>query len=166
MLDQDYVRNILFYDPWTGEFIWKVNKAKRIQKGQKAGCKSKHGYWVIRIDGILYKAHILAWYYMTGEWPEEIDHHNLIRDDTSFGNLRLATRSQNLANRNKNKNNNSGYKGVYWYARDSKWYAQIYLDYKCNFLECFDKLEDAARAYNKKAIEFYGEYARLNEISL
>ncbi len=80
-------------------------------------------------------------------------------------NLRICTRSQNGMNRIRNKNGTSKYKGVSWCVQPrciSKWYATIRLNGKDKFLGKFLVEEDAARAYDKAALEIFGEFARLN----
>jgi len=77
-------------------------------------------------------------------------------------NMRLATRSQNLQNATKRSNNTSGYKGVNWRKDNTKWQAQIRKDNKQYHIGYFITAEDAARAYDSKAVELFGEFARLN----
>jgi hypothetical protein len=77
-------------------------------------------------------------------------------------NLRFCTHQQNLCNRPAQINNTSGYKGVYWHKRASKWVAQISENGKRKYLGRFANAEDAAHAYDAAAKELYGEFARLN----
>jgi hypothetical protein len=53
---------------------------------------------LIRLEGIGYLAHRLAWVYMTGEQPDVIDHINRERDDNRFSNLRNGTFKDNSTN--------------------------------------------------------------------
>lgn len=66
----------------------------------------------------------------------------------------------------RNTNNKSGYIGVHWHKKNMKWRAQIAggHKYKRESLGMFSDPKDAARAYNKRAIELYGESAILNVI--
>ena len=97
-LTQERLRELTIYNSETGVFTWAVSR-RRCTLGGVAGCIRGDGSWGIRIDGHLYRAHRLAWLYMTGEWPpEEIDHKNRIKSDNSWSNLRLATRLQNQIN--------------------------------------------------------------------
>lgn len=161
-LDWNYLRFILFYCPWTGLWTWKVDKGKR-GKGKIAGTKDKDGYITISIGDKNFRTHRIAWYYMFGEWPEkQIDHKNRIRDDNRFINLRLATEDQNQSNSGKHKNNTSGYKGVFWKKRNKKWYAQIRKDKKDYHLGYFIDPIEAAKTYDKKAFDLFGEFAYLN----
>jgi hypothetical protein len=79
-------------------------------------------------------------------------------------NLRIATRQQNSCNQKIRSTNTSGYKGVSWHSRRYKWQAYIMVNYKRVYLGLFGTAEDAAKAYNEKAKELHGEFARLNEV--
>lgn len=96
----DYLRSIMDYDQETGGFVRKVDVAPNARAGSKLGNKTSAGYIQICVKSKLYVAHRLAWYWVTGEWPEaEIDHINRCRSDNRWSNLRAATRSQNMMNK-------------------------------------------------------------------
>lgn len=75
-------------------------------------------------------------------------------------NLRLATSSQNQANRTKTRANTSGVKGASWNIKRNAWQAQIGFRGKNIHVGYFDDLEDASCAYKMKEIELYGEYSK------
>lgn len=115
-LTQEIVQRLLSYDPATGAFVWRSNETNpmRIRVGQRAGKVSSTGYVDIQIMGRKFRAHRVAWLYMTGRWPKhDVDHINQEKSDNCWHNLREATRAQNALNRGKNANNTSGAKGVY-----------------------------------------------------
>lgn len=92
----------------------------------------------------------------------DVDHKNWNRLDNRRSNLRLATRSQNIANSKLSSNNTSGYRGVVGDRATSKWCAQIKSNGKKRVLGCFSSKEDAARAYDAAALEVFGEFASTN----
>lgn len=159
-LTQDFVKSVLFYNPETGEFTWRGDAARRQTEGSRAGCRAPSGYIFISICRKNYGAHRLAWFYQTGVWPRVIDHKNLIRDDNRWNNLREATNTLNKANLKVKKNNKSGFKGVVQVS--GGWRAQIGASGTHYYLGIFTAKEDAARAYDEKAIELFGEFARTN----
>jgi hypothetical protein len=176
-LTAEYVRSILDYDMETGEFTWRFRpeehfKTKRIFNSWNAkhakniaGGANKRGYWTIRINGTGYLAHRLAWLIVNGAWPSyEIDHKNNRKTDNFISNLRPSMHPQNGKNRSLNKNNKSGYKGVYFKKKISKWAAQIKVNYKSIHIGYYDTPLEAAIAYNSLAGQYHGEFAKLNEI--
>lgn len=98
-----------------------------------------------------------------GFWEagKEVDHIDGNRLNNQKANLRTATGQQNQANQLP-RTGTSQYKGVSWHTRDRKWRASIRFNYKKYNLGNFSSEEDAARAYDAKAMEFFGSHARLN----
>ena len=97
LITAERLRELLHYDAETGVFRWKVRPYRTsIQSGTVAGMIYA-GYRRIRVDGQMYQAHRLAWFYIHGHWPVNlIDHKNTIRDDNRLSNLREATRAENV----------------------------------------------------------------------
>jgi hypothetical protein len=94
-----------------------------------------------------------------------VDHRSGNTLDNQKFNLRVCTNAENGRNRVRpNKNNTSGFKGVYWHKGAKKWMAQIKVAWKSKYLGLFDSEESAARAHNAAAIKFHGEFASLNTI--
>lgn len=92
-----------------------------------------------------------------------IDHENQNGLNNCRYNLRPCTGSQNGINRGKNKNNTSGYKGVtYVKGRKKPWLAQIKFDRENVFIGYFATAIEAAIAYDEKAKELFGEFAKIN----
>lgn len=92
-----------------------------------------------------------------------VDHINHDGMDNRRASIRAATRAQNIRNRKKfAKSSGSKYKGIYWRKKTRKWEAQITFERKKIFLGCFRSEIDAAKAYDRAAIKYHGEFASLN----
>ncbi len=91
-----------------------------------------------------------------------VDHINGEKLDNRRENLRICTALQNSYNHSVNKNNTSGFKGVGWHNQMKKWRAYIDFNNHNRHLGLFNNKIDAALAYNKAAIELFGEFAKLN----
>lgn len=96
--------------------------------------------------------------------PDDMcDHKNRDGLDNRKENLRLCTKSQNGANRISTSRH--GYKGVH--LRQGKyWSAQIKVNRETVLLGSYKTCEEAALAYNKAAQQYFGEFARLNEVRI
>ena len=92
----------------------------------------------------------------------QVDHVNGNGLDNRKKNLRLCTHAQNLRNSQKYKNNSSGYKGVHWNKKRGVYQAYIMADRRHLYLGAFHTAELAARAYDRAARQYHGDYARLN----
>ena len=159
MITVGRLKEILSYDPQTGNFVWLEHRG-RVNKGDIAGTINHAGYVAINTHGKRYMAHVLAWLYMTGEWPENcMDHKNGVRTDNRFENLRPATYSENNCNR-KFTGSRSGVKGVTWHSIGKKWQARIKVNRIEIHLGLFDNIGDASAAYWKAARHYFGEFAR------
>lgn len=143
------LHQVLSYDQNTGIFKWRVTKAALAVAGSVAGTIDR-GYNKIWIDGKQYRAHRLAWFYVYGEWPKEIDHKNRNKSDTRLENLREVTRKQNSENTGLHPSNTSGARGVTWNKKEKKWAAQIKHYGKLYHLGWFRNFGDAVYARREK----------------
>ncbi len=160
-LTAERLREAMHYSPATGVFTRRIRTANCVKVGDVAGSLTGEGYSHISIYWRRYRAHRLAWLYMTGEWPKsDIDHINLDRADNRWCNLREATLSQNKANNGMYKNNKSGFKGVVWHKRDRKWCSSIRINKKLIHLGSFDCPATAHKAYIEASATLFGEFAR------
>lgn len=168
-LTAEFVRSILRYDEATGQLFWRdrADIPARINKrlaGTKAGCVAgPRGYIVIGIRGRVYLAHRLVWLIVTGEWPAGgLDHIDGNTLNNRFSNLRESDQTANNGNMRVPRHNRSGFKGVYRDRANGRWAAMIQYRGKKNFLGRFASAEEAARAYDRAAVEIYGEFAKTN----
>lgn len=96
---------------------------------------------------------------ITGECIDHINNNSL---DNRKINLRISTTAENSRNRGKSKNNTSGFKGVSNPYKDDSWIAIITIDRKNVFLGRFKDKLAAAQAYDRGALWYHGEFAKLN----
>jgi Demerecviridae HNH endonuclease len=152
------LRTILRYEPETGEWFWLVDRAAlnyvHTHTGDPAGyLHVSSGYIHIKIDGVAYPAHRLAFLYMMERWPEEdMDHINRIKDDNRWCNLREATRSQNSMNRAQIMKKSKWPRGVLPWGR--QWRAA----YSNIYLGLFKTAEEASAVREALAQEEFGEF--------
>lgn len=129
-----------------------------------------HKQVTLRLKGAKRKnilLHHIVWFLHHNVWPKQLDHDDGNPFNNQIENLRECNQSQNIANskpikRFSGKKPASRFKGVSKRKRVCKkpWQAkaqQTYLGY-------FSTEIEAARAYNKKALEIWGEFARLNPV--
>lgn len=155
MISQEILKTILSYDSNTGLFT-------RIS-GPKAGSvaghlRKKDGYVMIGVLGRSMQAHRLAWLYVYGFWPSDIDHKDRNRSNNAISNLREATQSQNNMNTGLGASNTSGFKGVTWNRSSGKWQAQAKLNGKCHYLGLFPSAEGASLAYQDFCRRNHGDF--------
>jgi hypothetical protein len=93
---------------------------------------------------------------------KEVDHDNHDTLDNRRDNLRVCSRQQNRFNQGLRSNNTSGFKGVSWSKKLSKWWGNIRINGKTLHLGYFASKEEAARAYDEAAKKHFGEFAKLN----
>lgn len=159
----------LRYNPETGECLRElmVGGWNLITPGNSVGI-----YTQLTICGRNCKLHrLIAEVFLNGGKPllptQQIDHIEPAdgsHTQDRLSNLRIVSNSQNSMNQRLKSSNTSGYKGVCWAARESKWKASIMYLGRTKSLGYFQTAEEAARAYDKAARELHGEFARLNYI--
>lgn len=147
MLDINYLKEWLSYDPETGVFTW-LKYRRNIKKGDVAGCINQKGYLYIGLQGKLYRANRLAWFYVHGVMPTgQIDHIDGDRINNRIANLRDVDGFTNQQNRkNGNKNASSKYLGVSFHKQSKKWIAQIWFR-QHKYIGLYDTEEEAHQAY-------------------
>lgn len=167
-LTQDYVQSLISYNPLTGVFVWKARpldsfattRAGKIWNTRFAGkvagtTHGGNGYLQIKINGESYLAHRLAWLYVHGSMPvDQIDHISHDRLDNRLVNIRACTRTDNQKNKSMDKRNTSGFTGVGWYKRTSKWRATVRVNGKQKSLGLFLEIRDAINAREQANVKY------------
>lgn len=147
----------LHYDPESGTFT-----RLKYGKGRNCPISSTHvnGYLRVTVSGERFLAHRVAWFYVTGSWPDGfIDHINGVRNDNRFKNLRVASRFENQSNMKRMSRNSSGVKGVSWAASHNMWLARIHSRGVNYHLGRFREFQDAVEAVRKGRLAHHGEFA-------
>lgn len=165
----EYLRSRLNYDPHTGIFTWRPRDVVSSKwdkffntryAGKIAGSIRKDGYVEIRIDGISYLGHRLAWLHYHGEMPvDDIDHKDRVTTHNWIENLRPATVSQNMQNTSIRVDNTSGIKGVAFDRGAGKWRAYIGIGGKSKYIGIFGTKEEARAARVAVADSNFGEFS-------
>ena len=138
MLTQARLKELLAYDPETGDFTNLKTGKGRKAFGAVVGSPHKDGYVTSMIDGKNYMHHRLAWLSINGVFPpNDIDHINGVRDDNRLINLRAAERFEN--------NQNIAKAGVWFEA--GKWRAEITTRGARHYLGRHAHKSDAEAAY-------------------
>ena len=134
-----------------------VQGGKRL--GDVAGSPHNAGYRQICIARKKHLVHRLIWMYHYGEMPTQIDHINGQRSDNRIENLRECSYSENHGNKQMNRNNTSGYKGVFLDKRDGFWFVYVASEYRGRYRT----IQEAADVYDTFAKEHFGEFALTNK---
>lgn len=120
---------------------------------------STWGYAIRKENGQTVTMHIEI---MGRQKGKEIDHRNGDKLDNRRANLRFVTATQNLQSRRKFNNNTSGYRGVTWLKAAKAWQVCVRANKIKYFIGYFKDKIEAARAYDKAAKKYHGNFAQLN----
>ena len=131
-LSQSRLKKLFSYDPDTGVFI-RLTPTKGCDPNKPAGFDD-HGYRRICVNNKQLYAHRLAFLYMTGLIPDEVDHRNRIKNDNSWSNLREIKHADNLKNTHIRRTNKTGIAGVWWC--DSRKRFHVYIDVNNHRIRC------------------------------
>lgn len=165
-LDNGLVTWVSPEDEEIASYGWRAKSAGKHRR------PTYYAYYKYRLAGVAYDVylHNLVWERTMGaEVPAGflIDHMNGDKLDNRRENLRLATRTENEANKRKRRGKTtSKYKGVTKIndGRQKCWRVSITVNRKQKKVGTFYSEREAALAYNKAALEEWGEFAFLNEV--
>ena len=136
------------YDPVSGDMTWLVGLSNRAPAGSKVNMRCRSRYPRIKIEGILYPAHRVAWALAYGKWPTgEIDHINRNTCDMRLENLRDVSHTINMQN--------TAAKGVCFDSSRSKFMAYIDVFGKRKYLGRFATYKEAVEARRAAVQEFF-----------
>ncbi len=157
-----YRRIYLGEDEWTildaedyykyGKFNWSLGGSRKNFYAVR-GIKNKNGeFELVRLHRAI----------MNPPKRRVVDHRNGDGLDNRRDNLRIATKAQNACNGRKRKNTSSRFIGVHFHKGRNMWAARIQHHKKDIWIGYFKSEVEAARAYDKAARKYHGEFARLN----
>lgn len=148
------VKAVVSYDQHSG--IW-----TRIKTGKPTGTVDPSlGYVYLYIGTLKVYAHRLAWFWMTGKWPDpEVDHRDRDRANNRWGNLREASRAQNRMNATVRSDSQTKLKGVSLCRATGRYRADIRLNGKGKNLGRADTPEEAFALYVNASRELFGEFS-------
>lgn len=158
---QERLHELFDYSIVTGEFWWR-EPGKGRDHNKPAGWQDNEEYHGIGVDGVTYKAHRLAWMYVTGEDPGDlhVDHVNGIRDCNAFHNLQLLTHAQNSKKRHRpNSSKTSGLPRGVRRQRSGGYQVQMRKDgvlHNCGTYKTLNEAEWVAVMYGRA---LHGEYS-------
>lgn len=156
------IRDFISYDAETGVLTWLRDRSPKARAGTPAGYVyvSRDGGRYIRLKFQRQHvfAHRLAWFLATGEDCSDLDHRDRDGTNNRLSNLRVATRSQQAANR---RSKGSYAKGVYKTPAGT-FTAHIRVNSKKQHLGTFNSEAEAATAYANRAREVFGEFASVS----
>lgn len=130
---------------WLARFSWRLHPS---------------GYAVAGGENRLLQMHRLVMGLAPGSVL--IDHINSDRLDNTKTNLRKCSHAENTRNRVKPSGTSSRFKGVYRDSRRGYWRVRVSFEKRAHYVGVFQDEVEAARAYDAKALELHGEFARTN----
>ena len=158
---QEYLAELFYIDD-AGVLRYRRNHYM-CKKDSPVGSKQPNGYVKVNMERSMFWAHRLVFFMCTGLEPDYIDHIDGDSSNNAIENLRACTQSQNGGNSKPTNNASSPYKGVGWHSAAKKWEAYITSDTKKKkYLGVYGSEEEAAKAYDRAAVERWGCFAKVN----
>lgn len=151
-ITETVLKSIIEYDPISGKFTWIAKIACKTVIGSQAG-SIKEGYRFIRISGKAYREHQLAFLYMRGFFPFQVDHIDHDGMNNSWANLEESDYQKNGKNHPKTSRNSTGFVGVSLRS-DGMFISRVFVNKKHKFLGSFHTLEEAIEKRKQANIQF------------
>ena len=153
---QTALLEVFNYDKDTGVITHKYTTNSGIQ-GEIATYDHSGGYLSICISSKQYLAHRIIYLMVTGEWPEQVDHINHVRQDNRWVNLRNVTNAENNRNTSCQQNSTTDVLGVSLHKPTRKYRAYISVNSKQKHLGLFTTIAaaQAARDLANKQYEYH-----------
>ena len=147
----------------TGQLYWREAKTGR-QINRAVGYKTKTGYVTVTYNGLSYLLHRLIYIYHNGNFPKElvVDHISGDNQDNRRENLQAISHRNNTIKQKRQIRNSTGFRGVHLFKRDNNYLVSIGHAGKNIKVGYYNDIEEAARAYDKAALEHHGKFAQLN----
>lgn len=143
----------LFYIK-EGTLYNKIDRGTRAKKDQPAG--NTNGYLKIRINGVSYYAHRIAWFlYYNEQPPNTIDHIDGDKTNNKKENLRECTQQENTYNISKTRAS-SGVKGVT--IHNNKYRVRLRVNGKVTCFGVYNTLEEAESVAREKRELYHREF--------
>lgn len=132
----------------VSQYKWRVKKATNLNYAQAhSQCGDGKSKSIFMHRFVLNPA--------PGQEVDHIDHNGL---NCTRANMRLCSKSQNMANQRKQRGKDSIYKGVSWDSVRNKWLAQIKINGKAINLGRYVNELDDYTAYSEAAKKLFGEF--------
>ncbi len=143
---------------------WQARWNTKFAGKEAGGFKGSRGgpRWSIGIDCVSIFRTVVVWAIHKGDWPPgrcDVDHIDGDGSNDRIENLRLASRSQNMANSRFRTKSKDRLKGAYFRSHSGRWYSCIKVDYRKIYLGTFYSEEEAHEAYMDAAQKHFGEFA-------
>lgn len=144
-MTQNRLKELVHYEPETGIFTHLVSRGGNKESEEAGHINKINGYLELTLDGKKYKGHRMAFLYMNGNIPEQIDHKNQIRSDNKWSNMKTSDAQSNMMNKTKYKSNTTGHSGVYLHKESGKFQARIQIK-GTRYTSLHETIEEAVEA--------------------
>lgn len=161
-LTKETLQKHMRYDQESGHLIWVVPTGHRAKAGQAAGAPHSAGYRFVSVFGRKYLVHHLVWLYHHGELPPkhlDIDHKDGDRANSRIENLRLVSRTENLAGGR--GRSNPILPGV-MPTPSGRYASAVHINGKRMYLGTFDTPEEAHEVHKVAHVKHFGEASKFH----